>query len=166
MKLNDFIFSNADKKLVGRKVFFYQSVFNKLFRSYTPSYLQYTSKIINPQNIEVLGSSSGNLKISLASSPSIYIQARSKILIHSSVLIGPRVSIISANHVKDNFLMFDETNDVSISIGKNVWIGANSVILPNVNIGDNCIIGAGSIVTKSIDNSTTVVGNPARVIGS
>lgn len=51
-----------------------------------------------------------------------------------------------------------------ISIGNNVFIGANSTILMNVNIGSNCIIGAGSVVTKDIPDNTVVAGVPARKI--
>lgn len=40
-----------------------------------------------------------------------------------------------------------------ITIGNNNFIGANSIILPEVEIGDNCIIAAGSIVTKSIPSN-------------
>lgn len=49
-------------------------------------------------------------------------------------------------------------------IGDNVTVGANVVIIGNVNIGDNVIIGAGSVVVKDIPNNAVVVGNPARII--
>lgn len=53
-----------------------------------------------------------------------------------------------------------------ISIGNNVFIGANSLVLPNVAIGDNCIIGAGSIVVRDIPSGSVAVGNPCKVICS
>ena len=53
-----------------------------------------------------------------------------------------------------------------IHIGKNVWIGSNSTILPGVSIGDNAVIGAGSVVTKDIPENMMAVGHPARVIKS
>jgi acetyltransferase-like isoleucine patch superfamily enzyme len=52
-----------------------------------------------------------------------------------------------------------------ISIGSNVFIGVNTIVLPGVQIGDNVIIGAGSVVTKSIPSGKIVAGNPARIIG-
>ena len=52
----------------------------------------------------------------------------------------------------------------SITIGKNVWIGTQSVILRGVTIGDNAVIGAGSVVTKSIPANCVAVGVPAKVI--
>ncbi|CAI3397929.1 acyltransferase [Enterococcus cecorum] len=53
-----------------------------------------------------------------------------------------------------------------ITIGNNVHIGTNAIIMPNVTIGDNCIIGCGSIVTKSIPANSVVVGVPGKVIES
>lgn len=53
-----------------------------------------------------------------------------------------------------------------ISIGNNVFIGINSIIMPGVVIEDNVIIGAGAVVTKSIPEYTIVGGNPAKKIGN
>lgn len=53
-----------------------------------------------------------------------------------------------------------------ITIGNNVWIGAQVCVLPDVTIGDNCVIGAGSVVTRSIPANSLAVGNPCRVIKS
>lgn len=53
-----------------------------------------------------------------------------------------------------------------IIVGNNVFIGNNSVILPNVKIGDNVIIGAGSIVTHDIPSNSVAAGVPCRVIHS
>lgn len=53
-----------------------------------------------------------------------------------------------------------------IDIGSNVFIGAASIVLPNVKIGNNVIVGAGSIVTKDIPDNSVAVGNPAIVIGT
>lgn len=51
-----------------------------------------------------------------------------------------------------------------VTIGDRTFIGANSVILPNVRIGDDVIIGAGSIVTHDIPDGVVAAGNPVRVI--
>lgn len=53
-----------------------------------------------------------------------------------------------------------------ILVGDNVFIGANTTILPNIKVGSNVLIGAGSIVTKDIENNSVVVGNPAKKIGT
>ncbi|MEW6676744.1 MAG: serine acetyltransferase [Pseudomonadota bacterium] len=52
------------------------------------------------------------------------------------------------------------------TIGNNVDIGANVVIIGDISIGEGCIIGAGAIVTKSIPPWSVAVGNPAKVIKS
>ena len=51
-------------------------------------------------------------------------------------------------------------------IGKNVFIGMNSIILMGSNIGDNVIIGAGSVVSGPIPSNTVCAGNPAKIICS
>lgn len=51
-----------------------------------------------------------------------------------------------------------------VKIGRQVWIGANSMIFKGVTIGDKSIISAGSVVTKSIPANVLAAGNPAEVI--
>lgn len=51
-----------------------------------------------------------------------------------------------------------------ITIGNNVYIGNQVILLPGVTIGNNVIIGAGAVVSKSIPDNSVAVGVPARVI--
>jgi putative colanic acid biosynthesis acetyltransferase WcaB len=53
---------------------------------------------------------------------------------------------------------------VAPTIGNDVDIGSNVVILGGVKIGDGAVIGAGSVVVKDVEAGAVVVGNPARVI--
>ena len=55
-------------------------------------------------------------------------------------------------------------NTGQVSIGNNVIIGMNAIMLKNVNIGDNVIIGAGSVVTHDIPADSVAAGNPCRVL--
>ncbi len=52
------------------------------------------------------------------------------------------------------------------TIGDNVQIFANSVVIGDVQIGDNVLVGAGSVVVKDIPSDTIAAGNPARVVKS
>lgn len=52
---------------------------------------------------------------------------------------------------------------IPVTIGRNVWVGANVSILPGVTIGDNCVIGAGSVAT-SIPASSVAYGAPCEVV--
>ncbi len=51
-----------------------------------------------------------------------------------------------------------------VSIGKNVWLPARSIMLPNSAIGDNCVIGINSVINKRIPPGSFAAGSPARVI--
>lgn len=48
-----------------------------------------------------------------------------------------------------------------VDIGRRVYIGAGSLVLPGVRVGDDAIIGAGSVVTRDVPPRTVVAGNPA-----
>lgn len=51
-----------------------------------------------------------------------------------------------------------------ITVGDNVWIGANTAVLPGVSIGSNTVIGAGSVVNRDIPDGVIAAGVPCRVI--
>jgi len=51
-----------------------------------------------------------------------------------------------------------------IIVEDDVYIGAESQLLPGVTIGKGSLIGAGSVVTKSVPPGVVVAGNPARYI--
>lgn len=85
--------------------------------------------------------------------------------IGNDVLLAPNVSIYTVNHAinpgrRKAALEYCRP----VTIGNNVWIGGNTVIVPGVTIGDNTVIGAGSVVTKSIPANVVAAGNPCKVI--
>lgn len=51
-----------------------------------------------------------------------------------------------------------------VTIGDDIWIGANTTVIAGVSIGKHSVIGAGSVVTKDIPDYCVAVGNPARII--
>ena len=84
------------------------------------------------------------------------------IFIGHGTYIAPNVGIITQNHDINELDNHVEAKDVVI--GKDCWIGMNSMILPGVVLGDHTIVGAGSVVTKSFpEGNCVLVGNPARV---
>lgn len=87
------------------------------------------------------------------------------IFVGNNVLFGPNVTVSAGTHPIHPELRSKQAQyNIPIHIGNNVWIGANSVILPGVNIGDNSVIGAGSVVTKDIPSNVVAVGNPCRLL--
>lgn len=99
-----------------------------------------------------------------ANSGGCYVQGINKIYIGDYTIFAPGVKIISANHDKKDYHSHDKSIS-PIKIGKNCWLGANSVILPGVELGDNVIVGAGAVVTKSFPDNVILGGVPAKVIG-
>ncbi|MEN8764387.1 DapH/DapD/GlmU-related protein [Wenyingzhuangia sp.] len=91
-----------------------------------------------------------------------YIQASNGIVFGNNVELGPGVKIISSNHNFEDFSKIIKSKP--IVIGDNVWIGANSVVLPGIKIGNNVIVGAGSVVVKDLPSNSVAVGNPCKVI--
>lgn len=87
------------------------------------------------------------------------------IFVGDNVMFGPNVTISAGTHpIHPNLRRKKAQYNVPIYIEDNVWIGAQSVVLPGVHIGENTVIGAGSVVTKSIPANVVAVGNPCRVI--
>ena len=68
------------------------------------------------------------------------------------------------NRLDDDFKEYN-TYWGTIDVKDNVFIGANTTILPNVVIGSNTIIAAGSLINKDVPDGKIVGGVPARVIG-
>ena len=89
----------------------------------------------------------------------------SKVTIGDNCFMAPNVAIYTAGHP----IHPDTRNSAyeygkAVTVGDNVWIGGNTVILPGVNVGSNVVIGAGSVVTKDIPDWCVAAGNPCRVI--
>ncbi len=84
--------------------------------------------------------------------------------IGDNVTMAPRVHILCHDASTKQFLNYTKIGRVTI--GNNVFIGAESVVLPGITIGDNVVIGANSTVTHDIPSNSVAVGSPARVIST
>lgn len=63
-----------------------------------------------------------------------------------------------------NFVKERKQSYHTVTIKNDVWIGANSVIMPGLTIGNGAIIGAGAVVTKDVPDYAIVAGVPAKII--
>ena len=88
-----------------------------------------------------------------------------RVKIGDNVMFGPNVAVITAGHPIHHEIRNTKFEyGIPVTIGDNVWIGANAVLLPGVHIGDNTVIGAGSVVTKDIPSGVVAVGNPCKPV--
>lgn len=104
------------------------------------------------------------------------IYARKKIIIGDNTAIGGNCKILDNDfhpiNVEDRLkLLHDfkggDSNLVpskEIIIGKNCFIGCNSIILKGTSLGDNCVVGAGAVVCGKFESNCVIVGNPAKII--
>ena len=104
------------------------------------------------------------------------IYARRYIEIGDNTCIGGNSKILDNDFhpiewQKRNTLLLDEhggeSNDIPckpIIIGKNCFIGCNSIILKGTTLGEGCVVGAGAVVSGEFENNSVIVGNPAKKI--
>lgn len=93
--------------------------------------------------------------------PGCLMMSAGGITIDDGAMIAANVQLISNNHDLVNRWII---TCKPIHIGRRVWIGAGSTILPGVTVGENAVVGAGSVVTHDVEPNTIVAGNPARLI--
>ncbi len=86
------------------------------------------------------------------------------ITIGDNVTMAPRVHILCHDASTSRYLGYAKIGKVTI--GDNVFIGASTVVLPNVKIGNNVIIGANSTVCHDVPDNSVYAGSPARQIST
>lgn len=87
--------------------------------------------------------------------------------IGEGVMIAPNCMVAGGNHKFNDIsipIRFSGSTSIGITIGDNVWIGANCVIVDGVTIEEGSVIGAGSVVIKNIAKNSVCIGNPSKVI--
>ena len=124
----------------------------------------YSRTIIVTRTTEAVIRIGNNVGISGAT-----IYARKSITIGDNTNIGGNVKIIDNDFhpIKAEARLADEKSQISVRpiiIGKNCFIGCNSIILKGTVLGDNCVVGAGAVVCGKFEDNCVIVGNPARVI--
>ena len=109
-------------------------------------------------------------KASITIGNRVFFNHNCSITSHSSISIGDgcnianNVVIVDHNHKIGSNGLKEGFTFKEITIGKNVWIGANSTVLQGVNIGDGAVVAAGAVVTKDVPSYEIWGGVPARFI--
>lgn len=91
---------------------------------------------------------------------SVSLNCHSMITIGDNSLFGENVKVYDHDHLfndKSKLIKEQGFAVADVSIGSNVWIGSNVVILKGSTIGDNSVIAAGSIVMGVIPNDSIFV---------
>lgn len=82
-------------------------------------------------------------------------------------MCGSNCKVIAANHTAQDYtkpMTVQPMGLGQVKIADDVWLGANVIILPNVNIGRGAIVAAGAVVTKNVEPFSVVGGVPAKPI--
>lgn len=107
---------------------------------------------------------------------SCYSKGNGLLTIGKYCAIGENVRFITSNHdmrsISVQYALQREigfsprvSKKIDVTIGSDVWVGDNAVLLPGITVASGAVIGAGSIVTKNVEPYSIVAGNPAKVIG-
>ncbi|MDX1740010.1 MAG: acyltransferase [Rhodothermales bacterium] len=91
------------------------------------------------------------------------------LIIGDNVRIAPNVTLLGGTRNfrrKDILIVNQGSTNPGLTIGDDVLIGANVVVLPGCHIGEGAVIGAGSVVDREVAPYSIVAGVPAREVGS
>lgn len=98
------------------------------------------------------------------------IACHEKISIGEGTEFGPSVYLYDHDHDYRKGLSANSDEEhykkSPIEIGRNCWIGANTVILHGTKIGDNCVIGAGCIVRGDVPDNSILIQKRETTIHS
>lgn len=96
------------------------------------------------------------------------------IRIGSNCAIAEGARIIDNTWHRINYLCANEPGAINnnnskdsirpVTIGNNVWIATDVIVLPGVNIGDGAVVASGAVVTKDVPSHCLVAGVPARIV--
>ena len=89
------------------------------------------------------------------------------VTIGNHVNLAQGITVTALNHnFTEKDMRIDEqgVSTTPVTIGDDIWIGANAVILPGVTIGNHSVVAAGAVVTKDVPSHTLVAGVPAKII--
>jgi len=87
------------------------------------------------------------------------------LIIGNRVAIGPNVTLLTSSDPNNSRIRpYVKIQRGRILIEDDAWVGAGSIIMPDITIGKGAVVGAGSVVTKNVDSYHIVAGVPAKTI--
>ena len=95
-----------------------------------------------------------------------FILAKERIEVGENSTLAYGVTVLTGadpNGPKNRLSQLYKPVKAPVIIGRDCWIGANSIILPGVTVGDCSIVAAGSVVIHDVPSGVMVAGNPAVV---
>lgn len=144
------------------------SVIHRTARMDTPPYRKFSLGDYSVvESFACINNAVGNVVIGDHTRIGLHNTIIGPVTIGNHVNLAQGITVTALNHnFKDSDKRIDEqgvsTNPVTI--GNDIWIGANAVILPGVTIGDHSVVAAGAVVTKDVPPQSLVAGVPAKVI--
>lgn len=167
--------ANYDQELIKERSLAKDKCYE--YNNTKPSDLAQRTKILS----EIVGSYKSNMYIeppfycdygyniefgeNFYSNHNLIILDAAKVKFGDNVFVAPNCGFYTAEHPL-NYIERNKGLEYAkrITVGNNVWIGGNTVVLAGVTIGDNVVIGAGSVVNKDIPSNSVAVGVPCHVI--
>ena len=145
----------------GNETLAFPSIGNNFLRKKIRlNYLSFNMKEINAIHSSAIISSSAEIGLGTMVGPNAIINAKAivknGVIVNSGVIIEHECSIFDYVHLAPGVVLAGNVTVEELS-----FIGANSVVKEGVNIGKNVIIGAGSVVLNDIPDNEMWVGSPA-----
>lgn len=147
-------------KLVIRLLFFPYKIWKKIFKYFLLKYYKYKGAEIGKDTY--LGP---NVFLDVNHKPGKIIIGENCFITRNCILLAHTDALMGG----PNAIWLEKGGERicgDVVIGDNVFVGVNTVILPNVKIGKNAVIGASSLINKDVPEGAIVAGVPGKIIGS
>ncbi len=97
---------------------------------------------------------------------SVILCDETKVSIGADCLIGPNFLVMDSDFHNLNPMLRRTGKPISnpVTLGRNIFVGANVTIVRGTNIGADSVVGAGSVVSGVFPPRVVIAGNPARIV--
>lgn len=146
----------------GLWALFIYRVGNKVYRSKLPGFVKISLLsfyVLFQKALEIVIGISIPYSVNIGHS--CYIGHFGNIILHPNVSLGNNCNLSQGVTIGVSGY---GVNRGAPTIGNNVYIGANAVIVGNITIGDDILIGANSLVNRSFSQECTLLGVPAQAV--